>query len=234
MHFIMRELLGDIWCSYPEYLNDPFDGLGSVATDEVAKPCKPGCSAKIVRRAGIACFSTKWDSATMWSHYAAGATGVCIGYDAKKIAALEGSVVPEPSDAQISQAYRFETAFAPVKYVRDLPEHPSESIEAAFYKSAEWEYESEWRLVYKTPIMNLVPAGGNLLFTTDCITEILVGYRVDAHVERALVEYIQLIQAAGSLGRVSYSKVGPSSDSRRYVRGWSRQASFDKETQTWR
>lgn len=85
---------------------------------------------------GIACFSKRWDSILMWSHYADNHKGFSIGYDEKKM--------------------RYSMLFGIgdyVQYSENFPEiHPNDDNKKVqnlrtFYKSKEWTYEEEYRFM---------------------------------------------------------------------------------------
>lgn len=85
---------------------------------------------------GIACFSKRWNSILMWSHYADNHKGYCIGFDEKR---LRYSMIFGNCDY--------------VTYADVFPEiHPDDNSKEirdyrTYYKSKEWEYEEEYRLV---------------------------------------------------------------------------------------
>lgn len=85
---------------------------------------------------GIACFSKRWDSILMWSHYADNHKGFCIGFDEKRM--------------------RYSMLFGKgdfVKYSEDFPEiHPHDDAKEVqnlrtYCKSKEWSYEEEYRFM---------------------------------------------------------------------------------------
>lgn len=85
---------------------------------------------------GIACFSKRWNSILMWSHYADNHKGFAIGYDEKRM--------------------RYSMLFGKgdyVEYSEDFPEiHPHDDHSKVqnlrtFCKSKEWIYEEEYRFM---------------------------------------------------------------------------------------
>lgn len=83
---------------------------------------------------GITCFSEKWNSIVMWSHYSENHTGVCIGFDEKYL--------------------RYSQLFGKMKRVTYSEEYPelnplNKSVKSDelkyFYKSKDWQYECEIR-----------------------------------------------------------------------------------------
>lgn len=92
------------------------------------------------KRIGIACLSENWNSILMWSHYANDHKGYCIGFDEKWI--------------------RFSQNFAKIKRVeysnlypeaKSLNKNELTYEQKYFYKSLDWKYEEEIRLmnIYK-------------------------------------------------------------------------------------
>ena len=87
----------------------------------------------------VACFSETNRSILMWSHYAKNHQGFCIEYDFNQL--------------------EYKRYLKPVRYVNERhyvpgyfayhvsPKAGNAIYEAALYKSAEWSYEKEWRLV---------------------------------------------------------------------------------------
>lgn len=99
---------------------------------------------------GIACFSEKWDSMLMWSHYANDHKGYCIGFDEKRL--------------------RYSQLFGKTKRVEYWNKYPEldpmnknkKSDELKYFcKSEDWKYEYEIRAMnlffdYETPEPNRV------------------------------------------------------------------------------
>lgn len=85
---------------------------------------------------GITCFSEKWNSILMWSHYAENHKGISIGFDEK--------------------ALRYSQLFGKIRRVNYSTEYPelnpinknkkSDEIKF-FHKSIDWEYEKEIRAI---------------------------------------------------------------------------------------
>lgn len=83
----------------------------------------------------VACFSERFDSILMWSHYAAQHTGIVIGY--KRNAAL--------FDTIMKVEYQTERADIPFWKVP----HPHWDYKLATTKFTDWAYEHEWRCFLK-------------------------------------------------------------------------------------
>jgi hypothetical protein len=93
----------------------------------------------------ISCFSSRLDSIVMWSHYAANHTGYCVEYNLKEL-----------SNDDIRKRCLF-----PVIYSDKLPDmskqlkdnNPLSMFLPALYKSNDWKYEQEWRLIFSNSIL---------------------------------------------------------------------------------
>lgn len=88
------------------------------------------------KHVGIACVSEKWNSILMWTHYADNHKGYCIGFDEKylRYSQLFGKI----SRVTYSNIYPELNPLTKSKEERDIKH---------FYKSLEWEYEDEIRLM---------------------------------------------------------------------------------------
>jgi len=90
----------------------------------------------------ISCFSSRYDSILMWSHYAENHRGICIGYDVNKYIDL----------------------IYPVSYQEDYSNNCSKNVNDVGYsadcakliKSKEWSYEQEWRIILTEYIRNML------------------------------------------------------------------------------
>lgn len=113
---------------------------------------------------GITCFSEKWDSILMWTHYADNHRGYCIGFDEKML--------------RISQLF---DKIKRVEYSQNYPEldplnkHKKIDELKYFVKSLDWEYEKEVRLLnlyldYKTPEPNRI-----ITLDNKFIKEVIIG-----------------------------------------------------------
>lgn len=91
---------------------------------------------------GVLCLSEKVDSPLMWSHYGQQHRGVCIEYDASKLASSSIRRVVYGGDRQIS-------ADCLLKWIEggDLISQHEVERASLLTKSSEWRYEKEWRLL---------------------------------------------------------------------------------------
>lgn len=107
---------------------------------------------KIAQRfSSVVCFSEKIDSILMWSHYSYNHTGFALGYDLKhllfpndKNVGLFPVVYSEKRyNAEEFLLYLFGSLMQiPVKEADKMS-----SIKLLLYKSKEWQYEREWRII---------------------------------------------------------------------------------------
>jgi len=90
----------------------------------------------------ICSFSTINTSLLMWSHYAKNHTGFCIEYDT-------GSLKYNSLQRQLYPIIYTDNLFNTTKYQNiDLPDRNNLHLMlSALYKSIEWKYEKEWRLI---------------------------------------------------------------------------------------
>lgn len=109
-----------VWLSFPLYLNDPFEyNYGTYANGVL-----------------ISCFTERYDSLLMWSHYANGHSGFCVKYnfdDIYKYAKL--NVFPVIYNTE---------RFRPVLKEKG---NAGEIISTFIHKASEWKYEKEWRII---------------------------------------------------------------------------------------
>ena len=128
----------------------------------------------------VACFSETNRSILMWSHYAHNHQGFCIEYDFNHL--------------------EYKRHLKPVRYVNerhyvpgDFADHVSSKAgnaiyEAALYKSAEWCYEKEWRLVMSRidlahpEYRGLIPA----MAVKEFITAVYLGVKASKNFEKAI------------------------------------------------
>ncbi len=121
----------------------------------------------------VACFSEINDSILMWSHYADNHKGFCIEYDLSDW---------DCSDHLKPVQYVNERHYIRSNFADNLsPNAGREIMDAALFKSAEWSYEKEWRLVMsaveiiKPKFKGTIPA----LFLEDFITAVYIGTKAE-------------------------------------------------------
>lgn len=110
------------------------------------------------RFAAYACFSEAVDSILMWSHYADSHKGFVLEYDFRPALAnpIKNTLLlpvvysDDRFDASAYMVWAFLTLFGSRVPKPDLMAH----IKASLFKSLEWEYEKEWRMIDGTPRNN--------------------------------------------------------------------------------
>lgn len=132
------------------------------------------------KRIGITCFSEKWNSMLMWSHYANDHKGYCIGFDEKKM--------------RYSQLFG---KIKRVKYSNKYPELDPLNKEAKsdeikyFYKSEDWKYESEIRAI--NLFFDYEPPEPNRIITLDdnYIKEVIIGLNTPEEHRKEIIKVAQ-------------------------------------------
>lgn len=136
-------------------------GNTSILDEQIDK-----CSRFLMDVSRVACFSEQINSILMWSHYASNHTGFALGYDFTdeyNTHALNSlfPVIYSNKRYDASEALRYLVAYsAGMKHnkLNDAFFH----IAVVLYKSLEWKYEKEWRIVTynckdKLDMINLRP-----------------------------------------------------------------------------
>ena len=165
--------------------------LTSLNTNEFIVQMERGLQ-DAVNKIGVLSLSATNRNILLWSHYAAGHTGICLKFRAASDADFFGS----------SQ---------PVKYTKNYPEidilnnSPNEQVQAFLLtKAIDWKYEDEWRIIdhEKGP--------GDKKFHQAMLLEVIFGTQMDLNDKSAIVEWvrdrhppIQLSQASIANGAFS-------------------------------
>ena len=136
--------------------NDPFEGIGQIIYNReqpdnefweaVESNIITDRKNELILNYRIFCTTEHYDNALMWAHYADKHTGFCVGYKKEDIENISTKL---HRVTYTSQPY-------------NLKMKSDESI--LFIKSNEWEYENEWRAIYKLSegdITHLDPNVGN-------------------------------------------------------------------------
>lgn len=115
---------------------------------------------KIAQRfSSVVCFSEKIDSILMWSHYSYNHTGFALGYD------LRSLLLPNDNNLGLFPVVYGEKRYNAEEFLLYifgslmlLPMKEADkmsSIKLLLYKSLEWQYEQEWRII-KSDASNLL------------------------------------------------------------------------------
>jgi hypothetical protein len=191
--YLLSEVRGLLWCSNAEYLNDPFDGLATVPTEDVRRriAMPGGFDYRVVakQRWAAACFSEIWDNPAMWAHYAT-YSGVCLCYDTRKLSEHVTSRF-NASDSSSDLGI-----LVPVSYVNRMPTSFSDVGDALRTKTDVWEYEKEWRLLYRYHCQLASPSRGKSLnlgtpMPNLCIREVILGLTADEHTQMAIQDVLR-------------------------------------------
>lgn len=121
----------------------------------------------------VVCFSEINDSVLMWSHYAQNHKGFCIEYDFNDW---------DCRDYLRPVQYVDERHYIRNNFADNLPSNAGREImDAALYKSSEWSYEKEWRLVMsameilKPKFKDTIPT----FFLEEFITAVYIGAKAE-------------------------------------------------------
>jgi hypothetical protein len=142
------------------------------------------------------------ESLLMWAHYAASHSGFLIGFDADR------EILAEPSSHR---------DFGPVVYSHSKPTKPTfddvSNLELFYWKSSEWVYEREWRIIdsaFSAAGEPSGPRGDHLpfIFRPDSVKEVIYGCRcsIQADLQAVLREsrYAHVSLVAASMDREQY------------------------------
>jgi hypothetical protein len=124
----------------------------------------------------ITCFSEKYDSLLMWSHYSNSHTGVCIGFDLQKL--YFNLLEFYPALIKVKYSDRL----LRTEYFRDTHEAISNCFRI---KSKCWEYEKEIRIL----LMNLTLDSSKKIFipfNKEAINRIYLGSTIDSETENRI------------------------------------------------
>jgi len=131
---------------------------------------------------GIISFSTKWDSLLMWSHYSNNHKGFSVGFNEEKIrnSGLFGSGI----NIQYSNDFPIRNP------LEDM--HPMEDAMLQLgYKSKEWSYEKEYRLINLNA--DGIPKSERIIkLPDDFISEIVLGIEITEKDKFEILEIARL------------------------------------------
>jgi len=141
-----------------------------------------------LKTCGMMCLSRRNNSATMWSHYAGNHGGICIGFDDLTNESFPGILM--------SGNVRYQPELPVVQY---FGEEPRQVIYKIFFvKSADWQYEREFRLVAE--------ADAKLTMCPSLVREVILGMHIDKGLKEQLAKIIAKRKAPIPLrsARLSY------------------------------
>jgi len=125
------------WFSHHDKLNDPLDCKLELSDELLESHFGSDSKHPFIRDFavnafiwGVCCFTTDPVNYLMWSHYAAGHTGVCLEFRTRRSELLLNTLHPV--------TYSDES-----RVIKTMDEYPK----AFFQKTTHWAYEKEWRLL---------------------------------------------------------------------------------------
>jgi Protein of unknown function (DUF2971) len=116
---------------------------------------------RMMDEVGILCLSSKKDDILMWSHYAAGHSGICFEFDTKEY--------PFSDAKNVNYQEPFPT---PNAFTTDRDQVAKEIL---LTKASGWTYEGEWRLIINA--IGLVP------IPPQCISGLILGCEISPNRE---------------------------------------------------
>lgn len=127
----------------------------------------------------ISCFSEDYHSVLMWAHYAKNHSGICIEYDISGLNKLD--ILRRGLHPVIYNDKMIDITTLVFHQLNNRPIHHLLILKSSMYKSTDWSYEKEWRLIVSKPSNNYV--------TTPKPTKVLLGSKIEANNERLLREH---------------------------------------------
>jgi hypothetical protein len=122
----------------------------------------------------IVCFSAKPDSIRMWSYYAQAYEGICVGYDTSR------------RPFWVAQKVKCQNPDNPFDVIAASANDPTSiSDNITCRKSAEWEFEQEYRVASDLRDIRLIP------FEASAIKEIRLGARIKAEFKDRVMEVVK-------------------------------------------
>jgi hypothetical protein len=140
---------------------------------------------------GVLCLTEEPGNLIMWAHYANNYKGFVVEFDDKHEFFHE-------KDSSMSELGQIRS----VNYSRDRPNHVSftdlSAAEIFFFKSDDWAYEKEWRMLKPLPVedANKVyrDADGQPVylfsFPPECVTGVIFGSRMPCDVRNRFLEFL--------------------------------------------
>lgn len=108
-------------------LNDPFELLGCVLSDERKRNEFQSLKVSISNYYGFLCFSKNWQNPVQWSHYSNNHKGICLGFEI-------------PNEFLIKITYQAKRLNHPKEYDNEF------MGKVLSTKFSHWKYEKEYRL----------------------------------------------------------------------------------------
>ena len=132
----------------------------------------PGKIANFLAVNGVSCFSEVNDSLLMWSHYAAGGRGFCLGFRT------------DSSLFEKLHQVRYAKHIPEVDFVSLICDDDDQFIDLYRTKAEVWRYEKEWRCIH-------IEAGKEFGYDSEALTDVYFG----ANMPFAQIEIISMVLA---------------------------------------
>jgi len=155
-------------------LNDPFELLGTDLSDRELRRAFMGMKNASNEDRGLLCFSKRWRNPVLWSHYADGHQGLCLGFDV-------------PDHFLMNVTYTTKRVKSDKLFSNDQSVREREMTRLLSTKFSHWRYENEVRCF--VGLEDKDPDSGHYFyaFSDDMkIQQVLVG--AEASVSRQDVE----------------------------------------------
>lgn len=140
-----------------------------------------------VDRVGVLCLAESKDNIVMWSHYASGHSGICLGF----------SVLADAPFFARAQPVDYLDAYPTVDPVRDSPQKQVD--EFLLSKARPWKYEEEWRIIDHDL------GFGEKAFRPDALAEVVLGARISEN-DRDFV--LKIVRNRGVECKIFQAEVG--------------------------
>jgi hypothetical protein len=155
-------------------LNDPFELLGTNLSDKELRRAFVEMKNALNENRGLLCFSKRWRNPVIWSHYADGHRGLCLGFDV-------------PDHLLVNVTYTRNRAKSDKLFSNDQSVKEREMTRLLSTKFSHWRYENEVRCFLSLDDKD--PHNGYYFYAFSdvlSIKQVLVG--ADASVSRQEVE----------------------------------------------
>src|SRR5271154_229562 len=155
----------------PEKAAEDFDSFRDLAMKMLSDKW-----AATMAQTRIVCFSAKPDSIRMWSYYAQAHEGICVGYDTTR------------RPFWVAQKVKYQNPDIPFDVIAASESDPTSIADnITFRKSAEWEFEQEYRVASDLGDIRLIP------FEALAIKEIRFGVRIKAEFKEKVMEAVSFL-----------------------------------------
>lgn len=185
-------------------MNDPYE-LRSVFSDHAgSQKALSGTAYEILLRNGALCFSRRWDSILMWSHYGDRHKGICLGFDILNGVARPVTYIREP----------ILTGNLAVEHLSEFAVEERKKIVDALLgkKYSGWKYEKEIRVYAQRKEVDKETGHYFVKFNERLrLKEVIAGARFPlsrAPIDEAIEPYsnIKVYKACASAGKFRITK----------------------------